>query len=42
MRAGGLEGNVFPGTGKGIEVAERADEWSAHAGDEFEGFDRHG
>ena len=24
LRAGGLEGNVFPGTGKGIEVAERA------------------
>ena len=42
LRAGGLERDVFPGTGKSIEVAERADEWSAHAGDELECFERHG
>ena len=42
LRAGGLERDIFPGTRKGVEVAERADEWGAYAGDEFEGFERHG
>ena len=36
----GAYGDVFPGTGEGIVVAQRADERGADAGEELEGLHR--